>query len=90
MYIYVKKRGGGVFYIFLVIDKTSDICAYALRLALMIDVNMYTFILMILLFGVFSLKKEKDSHTFSTQCQLLLCLCKLHELRHRAHDVTLM
>ena len=73
----MQKRGG--VYIFLVIDKTSDICAYALRLALMI-----------LLFGVFSLKKEKNSHTFSTQCLLLLCLCKQHGLCHRAHDVTLM
>ena len=48
-------------YISLVFHKTSDICACKLRLALMIDVNIYTFILLILLFGVFSLKKECDS-----------------------------
>ena len=58
MYMYVKKKGGGGFYISLVFHKTSDICACKLRLALMIDVNIYTFILMILFFGVFSLKKE--------------------------------
>ena len=37
-------------------------------------VNKYTIILIILLFGVFSLKNEKDSHTFSKQC---LCFTML-------------
>ena len=69
MYIYVKKKKkrGGV-YIFLVIDRNSDICAFALRLASMIDVNMYTDFVVWCVFIKESLRKGFTYiyHTMST------------------------
>ena len=41
IHVHVCKKKGGGFFISLVFHNTSDICACKLRLALMIDVNIY-------------------------------------------------